>query len=132
MLRRVVSFPPVARITRAARDWPEQRTSARDAMRSVRSLLNEGHINEAYYTAPASVHALIRERRSEAVTLSDGTVYQWVRVLGRTYDVYGNTADEVFTHSAYYAVLAMLESTDELTTLVRWRPPIASADIPAT
>jgi hypothetical protein len=114
MLRRVVSFPPAAAVqtARAARDRPEPRTNARAAMRTVRSLLDEGLINEAYDAAPASVHALIREQRGTAVRLPDGIVYQWVRVLGRTYDVYGNSPSEVFTQSAYYAVLAMLETTD--------------------
>lgn len=103
----------------------------RQDVRRLRELLWEGRVEDAYHSAPDDMHAAIREQRSVPVQCSDGLFYQYVRFGDKKYDIFEESSDELFLQCAYYAVVEMLTLFDDLDTIVRFRPPIASAGIPS-
>lgn len=124
MRKRSHTFPLLARLLPV---WVCD--DRRHDVRRLRDLLMAGRIEDAYYTAPDDMHAAIREQRSAPVQLDDGLFFQWVRLGNKRYEIYAECREDLLLQCAYYAVKEMLALFDELDTLVRFRPPIASAGI---
>lgn len=121
-LRRMCSFPLCHHEQRALEEGIAN-------IGQVRKLYERGDFCAAYDATTLRMRTFIRESRSRPILLPNGHLRQWVAFGDNDYDVEGEDEIDLMLKTARCAVEEMLRVYDELSVLVRSRPPLRSAEL---